>query len=665
MCGIAGHVSSRVLQQSFANNLLVRWHALLRHRGGDGWGWYACKKYPVLLFHQRLAITGVSRGHQPLPDERRKTWVTFNGEIYNYTALRQELEAAGHRFCSDSDAEVIVHLYETMGIDLVRRLRGEFSFALYDAAAGRIFLVRDRFGVKPLYYAQTGGKLLFGSEIKAIFADPVFPRRFDEKALQNHLQSFYFQSETVFEGVSQVPAGHYLCFDIEKSHSTILTYWKLPLGAAPSKSSEKELIETFRHLFLGAVRARIPKEVKWGAYLSGGLDSSAIVRTLAEVQEEPFPVFTLGFENRQYDESAYARRLAEQLGLPQHIVRVGKGDLKNAFLDSVWHSEMPVLNTHGAAKQVLAKAARQHGKVVLTGEGADELLLGYGMFAHLKNQEDADSNRMYGSRKTKLSVLQGQLSGRLLNYREVTAVFGAYPYAMQRHFFLRRISGLLLAGQYRGASAAWDWRQVLSGHFGVEHFGRLNSTELTQLVHLGTDFPAYLLNYLGDRQEMAAGLEGRVPFLDHELAEFTCTLPADMKFRDGTGKYILRALMRGQLDDVLCDRPKQVFYAPAFESIDFFKEQDFFRQFTGRGAFEEAGVFNPWFFGFLTRSIRVLPPSNKFLPVLESVAIFVLSLHIVHDLFIRNFDTWQRYFAPLSSNIDIQKHNSGLFYPRP
>ncbi len=656
MCGIAGILAPNPLPDALSHQILPAWEALLRHRGPDDWGWYRCPSRRVLLFHRRLAITGVQNGWQPLPNAQKTLWLCFNGEIYNYRSLREELVAEGRRFRTDTDSEVVLHLYEKMGLRALDRLNGDFAFALYDAQAGQLFLARDRFGVKPLYYAQQNGLFYFASEIKAIFADPNFPRAFNPETLQNHLQTFYFAGETIFQHVRQLLPGHYLRFDLNDGAVQLSSYWQPPLGKSRRTDPEPDLIDEFRQRLQSAVQLRLPAEVPVGAYLSGGLDSCAITRMMQTAHPEPFPVFSIGFKNKHYDELPYAVELAKKLGLPQFVVQIGRGGLKEVFLQSLWHSEIPVLNTHGAAKNLLAALARQHCRVVLTGEGADELLLGYGMFAHLQEAESAGASRV------KTSALSGQLLGKLQAYPAVKNYFGAYPYALHRHFYFRRISRWLLAGQYRQTARDWNWQQAMQKHIEPGAFAGLNSLAATQQFFLRADFPAYLLNYLGDRQEMAASLEGRVPFLDHTLAEFACSLPDALKLRGATGKYVLREALRGLLDEPLRQRPKQVFYAPAFESLGYFDDPGFFRAFTSREAFQETGVFNPAFFAALTGLIRLLPAGNRLLPVAESVAVFVLSLHIAHDFFIRKFDFWQKQYAPRDHGLELTRHDADRRY---
>jgi asparagine synthase (glutamine-hydrolysing) len=659
MSGIAGVISQKVLDHRTRFHLIDRWHTLLHHRGPDDWGWHYIAG-SVLLFHCRLTAAGVEKGIQPLPDEQKTIWLLFNGALCGHKELRKDMEAAGHRFRTDLDAEIVIHLYEEYGMDAVNHLRGEFAFALYDTRIQKIFLVRDRFGVKPLYYAHTKGRqFYFASEAKAIFADELFPRHFDMNVIRNYTNTFYFGTETPFEGIKQVAPGNYLCYDLTSDVLNQNCYWRLPLGSAPASGTDADLTAEFLHMLREAVKIRIPAERSFGAFLSGGLDSSAITSLLCLEKENSFPVFTLGFNKAHYDESSFAQQLATKFNLPHHNVKVGQGTLKEMFIRSVWHSEIPVLNTHGAAKMLLSKRAGQHCKVLFTGEGADELLWGYGLFRHLKAAEGSVTKNGGG----RILLMQGSMAGRLKHYQEVSNTFGAYPYSMLRHFYIKRISSWLQNSAHRHSSGdLWDWKKEIYKHIPPDLMKGLNSVELTQLFLLSADFPAYILNYLGDRQEMSMGVEGRPPFLDHKLAEFTCRLPDHLKLRNGVGKYILREAMKGYLPDDVRFRSKQVFYAPAFESIDLFIDADYFKQYTAKAAFDDTGIFSPAAFKTMVLFSQLLPAGNRLLPVIESVVIFMLSLHILHDLYIRRFDYWCTQFAPPSCIEDFEFHNTGVKY---
>lgn len=657
MCGIAGLISEKVLDQAFRYHLIYRWRTLLNHRGPDNFGWCYCPDSPVLLFNSRLAITGVNNGFQPLPNAQKTIWLVFNGELYGYQQLRHALESEGQLFRTESDTEVVIHLYEKYGMAALQQLRGEFSFALYDSNIQKLFLVRDRFGIKPLYYAQLSGKqFYFASEIKGIFADDQFPRQFAYHSLRNYANTFFFETETPFEKVKQVAPGHYFCYDLESGMLQQHCYWRLPLGAPKSSRKERDLIEEFRYLLEDAIKVRIPAEVKYGAYLSGGLDSSAIASLMQLYSQRPFPVFSIGFKQKLYDESFLAKQLAKKLRLSHHTLIFGKGSLKEAFIQSIWHSEIPVSNTHGAAKLLLAKEAKKHCKVILTGEGADELLLGYDLFSHLKSVENKTTSKGF----KKVSVLGGALAGKLKNHQEVIHAFGAYPYTMQRYFYLKKIARWLQSADIK--SSPWDWETEIPRHIPLHTMKGLNSTELSQHFLLHSDFPSYILNYLGDRQEMSAGLEGRLPFLDHHLAEFLCTVPERLKLHNGQGKYILREAIKDRLPIAVVHRPKKVFYAPAFDSIKFNNDSEFFQPFTNKSTFAEVSVYNPWFFKALIRLTAHLPKTHPLLPVAETIAINILSLHILYDLYIRNFPKWRDRFGSQIDHSDLTLNDANHWY---
>jgi asparagine synthase (glutamine-hydrolysing) len=645
MCGIAGLVQS-VSNKVDRTEILQKWSTLLHHRGPDSEGCYFNEIETVLLFHRRLSITGLNNGKQPICNEDQRLWLTFNGEIYQYEQLRQQLISKGHQFATETDTEVILHLYEEEGIDCLKHLRGEFAFALYDSNTNKIFLVRDRFGIKPLFYfaPQQGGILVFSSEIKGVFAHPDVPRRFSSDGIQDFFQSFYFSDQTIFEDIQQVPPASYLEFDILQSKVKINKYWQIPFGQQTLNIPEEDAVAQFLEILETSISIRLPKEVPVGAFLSGGLDSSSIVRLMAKLKPAGFPVFSIGFKDPAYDELTQAQTLARQLGLQHETLSFMDGDLKEAFVRFIWHAEIPVLNTHGAAKYLLSHLAHQHCKVVLTGEGADEALLGYEAFAHLQLLENEEKKRSaYDQRK---AISRGAIwANKLPEEKNVRAVFGAYPYPMVRYFKLRRLGQLLLSKEWSSKIKKYDWEAKVSQHFSIKQFGGLSGLEATQLFLFQSDLPAYILNSLGDRPEMANSLEGRPPFLDHKLVEFACQLPENLKLRNGTGKYILREAMKGLLDDETRLRPKKVFYAPSLSSLKFQEDYSFFHKFVHREKFKEVGIFSFNTFQSLKFALKVIPAHHKYYPIMESALVMVLSVHILHDMFIGNFDKYMDSFS--------------------
>jgi len=639
--------------------LLSNWSSILNHRGPDAWGWYKNKSDQLLLFNSRLAITGVENGCQPIPNEKKTIWLTFSGEIYNHKSLRSQLIKLKHVFRTDSDAEVILHLYEEFGIKCFTDLDGEFAFSLYDGSNEKLYLVRDRFGVKPLYYFHSNSSFIFSSEIKGIFCVPGVERSFDEKQVINQVQSFLFSSETLFKNVKSLSPGNFLSYDLKNGKIETSTYWKPNFKNLYPKIGEKEAFEQFAFLFTKAIEKRIPCEVPYGVYLSGGIDSSAIASVLSNDLDQRVPVFSIGFENKSYDESNLAASLAEDLKMEFNVLKLQKGDLGDHFVKSLWHSEIPVTNPHGTAKMMLAQTAKKKVKVVLTGEGADEMLWGYSLFNHLERIEDQQGNAWQNENHGGLSG--GSVGKKLLKYKETTSFFGSYPYSMQRFFFLKRLRPLIYSGGMIKKMKNWSWKKEIEGHLDLHDFEELNSKQATQLMLMQTDFPSYLLNNLGDRQEMASGLEGRLPFLDYDLTDFTNSLPDKFKVNGGRGKYILRNSIHDNIRYIHGERLKKAFYTPAIESLDLW-HNNYLNRYFAKEKFEECGIFKYSSYKLLRNVMRFGPAKYTKGLIIESILMYVLSFHIIHEIFIKNFDDWKNRYASSNSKSLIEQHNMAEKY---
>src|SRR5438552_3050120 len=390
MCGIAGEFLFDPAMQIDPSRIPATVSAI-RHRGPDEWGYYIGCGGSALLINTRLSIVDVSNGRQPLPNEDGSIWVVLNGEIYGFSALAAELAQRGHRFRTRSDTEVIVHLYEEYGEDFVSHLRGEFAIAVLDQRQSLLFLVRDRFGIKPLYYSELPDSLVFASEIKAIFQHPKARPRLDHVNIFHSLHTLLLPGATTFEGVKMVEPGHLL--RVSASGVSHRRYWDLPIDTERSgRIEEGEAVEEFRRLFNESVRLRLQGDVEVGAYVSGGLDSMAVASAAAQSYTRQLKVFTVSFEDPRLDEGPAAQEFCKRNGFDHHIVRIGAGDLEPYFERCLWHSEIPVANSHGAAKMVLSELARRHVKVVLTGEGSDEALAGYNVFRHIALLESTRAN---------------------------------------------------------------------------------------------------------------------------------------------------------------------------------------------------------------------------------------------------------------------------------
>jgi asparagine synthase (glutamine-hydrolysing) len=622
----------------------------IQHRGPDGWGCYLSPDERAGLYHVRLSIVDIGGGRQPLSNEDGSVWITFNGEIYEHDAIRRELEARGHRFRTRSDTEVIVHLYEEYGEAFVDRLRGEFAFALYDERRDTLLLVRDRFGIKPLYYTIDDERLLFGSEIKALIAHGSLTPELDQESIFNALCSLPMASRTMFHGILQLEPGTLL--KVCGSTSTLRRYWDLSFDQAAEENrdltaaQEGALIEEFKHRFDEAVRIRLVADVPVGVYLSGGLDSSAVASSIREATNDRAKAFTIGFEDAAYDESAIAKQVAEHLNLDWHVIRVGGGDLAAQFLKSIWHAEIPVPMSNGTAKFLLSKLAREHVKVVLTGEGSDELLCGYPQFKHQRLLEELKKNP--GDRSTQqrleafMTATAGQpyvVSARSLRETEsVTGTFGNYPYpALRKWHFSKPIRFL----QSRPAGRTTQGQDVLglvARSMNPDRLKGIDPLSATQYFLFKTDLPHLLLNWLGDREEMAHSIEGRVPFLDHHLVEFGTRLPASLKLRGELEKYVLRRSMESRLPPVMKQVSKRMFLAPTLNTLNFF-DNEAFQPLISRRRLEEAGVFSPNAVAFLKLMSRMSRKGSAKYKHYEGALTYVISVQILHEMFIRDFNT--------------------------
>jgi asparagine synthase (glutamine-hydrolysing) len=551
-------------------------HAV-RHRGPDGFGFL--QDGPVGLAHARLSIIDLSTGDQPIANEDRTVWTVFNGEIFNYLELRADLEKAGHVFRTHSDTETIVHAYEEYGDDFVAKLNGQFAIALWDSRRGRLLLVRDRVGIRPLFVQRDGERLLFASEIKSILAVSKTPRRLDPQGLA---QTFTFWGtvgeRTCFSGVRAVPPGHMLILD--QAGERMVPYWDWSFSGKGehSHASFDEAAEELRALLTDAVRLQLRADVPVGAYLSGGLDSSIIASMIRARSEVPLRTFSVGFEDPEFDEREFQQAMVDHLGTDHTFVQCRSGDIGAIFPRLVTHTETPILRTAAAPLMILSQHVRDAGfKVVLTGEGADEVFAGYDLF------KEAKVRRFWARRPD--SQWRHRLLRRLYPYLKHSPVGGG---AYTQSFFrqgLEQVDNPFYAHVQRWTTTRrlWnffskDMRAALANVDPEKQLEQLLPAKFAswpglskdQYVEAHTLLSGYLLCSQGDRVAMANSVEGRVPFLDHRLIEFANRLPPQYKLRGLNEKAILRHSVRDLLPPVVLNRVKQPYRAP--DSQSFFKD---------------------------------------------------------------------------------------------
>jgi asparagine synthase (glutamine-hydrolysing) len=569
MCGIVA-LFSRLNPTSQAP--LQRATQSLSHRGPDGERHWSSQDGRVGLGHARLSIIDLRTGDQPIASEDGRTHLVVNGEFYGFEAIQRELEQAGHRLRTRSDSEIALHLYEDLGPQCLHRLRGEFAFVVWDEINRTLFAARDRFGIKPLFYAVHNDTLYLASEAKALFAAGV-PAEWDQESVYHCIEYGGHPVRTLFNGVFQVPPGHYLI--ATDKHIQLHQYWDFNYPTADctaTRRSDGEYAAEFREALEDAVRIRLRADVPVGCYLSGGLDSCAVLGLAAKHHAGSIRAFTLTFDRPEYDEGEIAREMAAKAGAEFFPIPIRQDDLADHFADAISCSENLCFNAHGVAKYLLSRAVRNAGyKVVLTGEGSDEVLGGYPHFRRdmlLYNAQGQDPE-LVASLLEQLNERNPVSRGLLLPDGE------AGP--------LTRVSKLLgfVPSWIEAFSArSWKMRPLFSESFlarfgGGEGFqpfldsvdvrGQLTGRDaLHQSLYMWakTVLPGYILTTLGDRMEMAHSVEGRVPFLDHHVVEVIRSQPVNQKVRGMTEKYVLREAARDVITETVYRRQKHPFLSP-------------------------------------------------------------------------------------------------------
>lgn len=559
MCGIFAMFSQK---GTVAPEVVEGATKALHHRGPDGRRHWISPDRLVALGHARLSIIDLATGDQPIANEDETRRIIVNGEFYGYEAIQRELQDAGHRLRTRSDSEIALHLYEELGAHCLHRLRGEFAIVLWDGINHTLFAARDRFGIKPLFYTLHQGTLYLASEMKALFAAGV-PRRWNDEAV------FYSggyggpQSGTLFHGIHQVPPGHFLIAN--QDYVQLKQYWDFdyPKVGLDRERPEGAHVDEFRQVFDEAVRLRLRADVPVGCYLSGGIDSCAVLSSAARQLNGPIRAFTLTFDRPEYDESAIAREMATKAQAEFVPVPIRQDQLADDFSNAVVQSETLCVNAHGVAKYLLSRAVRDAGyKVVLTGEGSDEVLGGY-----LHFRRDLPVNCQLTSSLQKLQNFSPpvlpSLNGHGQEIETIRRLLGFVPGWMETSLTLSAKMQLLLAEDFLARFKGCDGSRGLFNDIDVP--GQLSSRDpLHQSLYLWskTRLPKYLLTLLGDRMEMAHSVEGRVPFLDHRLVELVRSQPVSLKIHGAVQKYVLREAVRSAVTDSVYHRPKHPFLSP-------------------------------------------------------------------------------------------------------
>jgi asparagine synthase (glutamine-hydrolysing) len=617
MCGILG-VVGRELSRPAVDCVLE----VLQHRGPDGNGRFTDEAARVTLLHTRLKVIDPVTGAQPLESDDGTIVLVANGEIYDFEAIRDSLEAKGHRFRTKSDSEVIIYLYKEFGLGCFEQLRGEFAFLLYDKAKRLLIAARDRFGIKPLFFSRLDGGFVFASEMKALFASGLVEASLNVAALDPFLDQDPADVRFPFEGIEQVPPASYVTIDLDSCRSTVNRYWSAEIPDAVAEPVEDSdgsaalaaAASVLRELE-EAVRLRLRADVPVGLYLSGGIDSAFLGALMTRNSVSPLHSFSISFEGSGRNEREFARRSAEFLGTEHHEFAVTKAMLWNHLEQCLWFSELPFLTLAPVGKLLLSEEARKVVTVVLTGEGADEVFLGYPSFFRNAIRD----TRRRGSRQAIGSAQVRRL--------KIAGVSARAAQTLSLRLFHKNHRRRLAAARADTAQAQPRSKPVI------------NAVQESRIAGMPLD----VLCYLGDRVEMASSLEARLPFLDHKLFNSARTIPVDFKMSKGVEKAVLRDAAKGILPDDIRLRRKSGFMLTS-EAVDFFgadskTTEKLRRSYLSKRAFARSGVFS--YRAFLAASIlaraaawnrprfvgRLRRNSNK-------IIMYMMQVHMLHEMFV-------------------------------
>ena len=596
MCGICG-VFHRERTLGVERDTLRRMNQRIVHRGPDDEGLFVEGNTGLAM--RRLSIIDVKTGHQPIANEDESVWIVYNGELYNHLDLRKDLEARGHRYRTRSDTETIVHLYEEHGRECVKYLRGMFAFAIWDRRTRRLLIARDRLGIKPFYYHYDGNRLVFGSEIKAILAYPGIKPEFHRGTLAEYLSFGYIpEDETMYMGIRKLLPGHTLEVG-ETGELQISQYWDLRVAADDGSRPREFYVERYREMLEQCVSSHLMSDVPLGVFLSGGLDSSAVAALTTEIRREPIETFAVGYGEESYSELPFARKVAQHIGSKHHEVRLSRGEFFQTLPRLIWHEDEPIVWPSSVSLYFVAKLARERVTVVLTGEGSDETLAGYTRYAWTQMNSRMDT------------VYRVVVPGFLRDWVRKSTQSGWLSGTTRRkleHTFLARDGAswvsLYFDNFYSAFSAAElsefltpEARELAGDPYAgsLQHWAASSGDLLHRMLY--TDIKTYLVELLmkQDQMSMAASIESRVPFLDHELVEFTATIPAKYETQGLAGKYILKSAIEDLLPRDIVYRQKMGFPTPWAYWLNGPQLEDLERLLLGprtlaRGHFQSEGI---------------------------------------------------------------------------
>ena len=665
MCGLAGifHIHHGNASGAIPLETLKRMTAALQHRGADESGVYIDDQ--IGLGHARLSIIDLTSGTQPIHNEDSTLWIVFNGEIFNYRELRKQLIDAGHHFYTTSDTEVVLHLFERHGTQCLDLLNGQFAFAIWDTVKKKLFLARDRMGICPLHYTIQNEFFYFASEVKSLFMEPNIPREMDPLALDQIFTLWTpLPGSTAFKNIHELEPGQ--CMTVDKSRINFKKYWHFPVVPRTGHMDApiEEITEELTHLLKDAVKIRLIADVTVGSYLSGGLDSSGITALVSKQFNQHLQSFGIRFEESDFDESRFQKQLSSFLNVNHKELSVSNTDIAAHFPDILWHAEKPILRTAPVPLFLLSKLVSDNGlKVILTGEGADEIFGGYNIFKealirkfwarHPENQSRADLiTRIYPNifKNPLLKNSLIQFFGQGLD----TADDPLFSH-MIRWNNTRRIK-TFFSDTLKTSIGNYDCIQEIRDRL-PDDFNAASSLTKAQYLESTLFLSNYLLSSQGDRVAMGHAVETRPPFLDHRVIEFMARVPSMWKIFGLNEKYLLKKVFKDVLPENIVLRPKNPYRAPIQQSLLTKENFDFLNDTLGEASLQAAGYFNAQKVRALTRKLSAQKNINE----VDGMAIAgIVSTQIIHDQYIQNFPAAVNPMPELNLMVDHRPPNHGL-----
>lgn len=657
MCGITG-IYNYKNQKPISVNQIQNMISIIRHRGPDEAGIYVDDW--IGMGHARLSIIDLSSGTQPIHNENESLWIIFNGEIFNYPELREDLVEGGHKFYTTSDTEVILHLYESKGKECLNLLNGQFAFAIWDSKKNELFLARDRLGIRPLFYFKNQNQLFFASEIKSIFTNNNINREIDPQAMD---QIFTFwttlQGKTIFKDIYELPPGHYLT--ISRNSFDIKQYWETPFCTPDvyKSNSVEEIVSQIQEVLLDATRIRLRADVPVASYLSGGLDSSGVTALIKKNFNNQLRTFGIRFENKDFDEGIYQNYMVSYLNTDHTEVEATNKKIGSVFPDVIWHCEKPILRTSPIPLYLLSNVVNKSGfKVVLTGEGADEIFAGYNIFRETKVRKFWAKQPNSSMRPLLLTKLYPYiLNNPKLKYT-LKSFFRDQLDEPDNPFFSHIIRWkntnrikMFFSSELKFATDDYDNYEDVRNELPKE-FNKWDYLSKAQYLEASIFLSNYLLSSQGDRVAMANSVEIRLPYLDYRLIELMSHVSAKLKISGLNEKSLLKKAFTNILPEKIIQRPKHPYRAPIKQSL-MDDNQNTFEELSSQSTLKEAQLFDVDKIERFIKKLKKFGRASEF----DSMALTgILSTQVIYNQFIKNFPYIS--ISPIVINLLVDRRSS-------